>query len=176
MKRNRPDLGTFTPGALYRHSATGETVEFVGIAYAARAEDTEDIAVFRFVTHTAPPLAAGRAGYDAGETFEPIHVADAATLEVGPVTTRQYLASRFDSDDIFGLRRALAGLPAPLGDRFISRWAQLGAQCEYDVRLVRMDVLREANESEVLEPDLATAWSTVAAAMTSYLAWRSARS
>jgi hypothetical protein len=171
MNRNRPDLGTFTAGALYRHSATGEAVEFVGIAYAGRPAD-EDVAVFRFVTQSGAPFAADRAGYDAGETFEPIHSVDAATLEVGPATTRQYLAGRFDREDIFGVRRVLAALPAPLADRFMERWAQFGARCEYDVRLVRMDVLREVNEAEDRDPALAVAWATVAAAMTSYLAWR----
>ena len=172
MKRNRPDLEGFTPGALYRHSATGEVVEFIGVAYAARPEDTEDVAVFRFVNQAASPLTANRAGYDAGETFEAMQAVEAETLEVGPMTARQYLAGRVDREDIFGVRRALGRLPEPLWDRFMQRWAELGATCEYDLNLLRVDVLREASASRDIEPRLADAWSTVAAAMNSYVAWR----
>jgi hypothetical protein len=175
MKRNRPDLGSFTPGALYCHSATGEVVEFVGIACAARPDDTEEVAVFRFVNQAAPPLAATRAGYEAGETFEPMHTVEPETLEVGSVTARQYLAGKVDREDIFGLRRALDRLPEHFWDGFMQRWAELGATCEYDLGIVRVDVLREASASRDIEPRLASAWSTVAAAMSSYVAWRADR-
>jgi hypothetical protein len=76
MKSNRPDLDAFAPGALYRHSATGEIVEFLGVAHAERDGASEDIGLFRFVNQDTPPLAANRAGYDAGETFEPVRAVE----------------------------------------------------------------------------------------------------
>ena len=83
MKRNRPDLGTFAPGNVYRHSATGELVEFVGVAYAAPLpnddeSDGEDVAVFRPVGTPGAPITADRAGYERGETFELVHDLDRA--------------------------------------------------------------------------------------------------
>ena len=175
MKRNRPDLAAFTPGALYIHSATGEIVEFIGVAHAARDEDSEDVGWFRFVNQDTPPLAANRAGYDAGETFEPVRAVEPETLEVGPMTARQYLAGKVDREDIFGVRRALDGLAERLWDRFLQCWAELGAACEYDLNLLRVEVLREASASRDVEPRLADAWSTIAAAMSSYIAWRAGR-
>jgi hypothetical protein len=172
VKRNRPDLGSFNPGSLYRHSATGELVEFVGIAFAARREDTEDVAVFRFVAQPGAPLAASRAGYDAGETFEPVHPSEATVLEVAPDPRPSPPVGRVDREDIFGVRRALATLPEHRWDAFLHRWAQLGDRCEYDLRLIRAAALQEAEEQRKADSELAGAWATVAGAMSGYLTWR----
>src|SRR5689334_20586223 len=111
MKRNRPDLGTFTPGTVYRHSATGELVEFIGIAYAARAQDEEDVAVFRLVHRTGPRMTADRSGYDRGERFEAARTVDLGALEVPDPGSPPLRIGRVDRNDIFGLRQALAALP-----------------------------------------------------------------
>jgi hypothetical protein len=175
MKRNRPDLGTFTSGTVYRHSATGELVEFVGIAFAARAEDEEDVAVFRPVGRHGPPITADRAGYDRGESFEAVSALDWSVLEVPDAATAPHQLGRVDRDDIFGLRRALATLPEPDRDRFLQRWSEMADRCEYDVNLVRTIVVREARDCRGRDPVLADAWTTVGAAMAAYLAWRSRR-
>jgi hypothetical protein len=175
MKRNRPDLGTFTSGAVYRHSATGELVEFVGIAFAARAEDEEDVAVFRPVGRRGPPITADRAGYDLGESFEPVSVLDWSALEVPDPETAAQDLGRVDRNDIFGLRRALGALPDTHQDRFLEQWSRIADNCEYDVNLVRTAVVRQARESRTRDPGLADAWTTVSAAMATYLAWRSGR-
>ncbi|HZP29556.1 MAG TPA: hypothetical protein VFC99_11435 [Acidimicrobiia bacterium] len=175
MKRNRPDLGNFVPGSVYRHSATGELVEFVGIAFAARAEDTEDIAVFRPVTRRGAPITADRAGYDRGETFEPVRVADWDVLDVAEHGAAPAEVGRIDRDDIFGLRRALAPLPDDDRETFLQQWSEIGLRCEYDVTLVRTAVVRAAHEARTRAPRLADAWATVAAAMAGYLAWRDDR-
>jgi hypothetical protein len=176
MKRNRPDLGTFAPGAVYRHSATGELVEFVGIAYSARAEDEEDIAVFRPLARRGAPLTADRAGYDRGETFEVVPAPGPDALEVSEAGAAPAEHARVDLDDVFGLRRALAMLPDAHRDLFIQQWSQIAARCEYDVNLVRTAVVRQAREYRFRDPELGDAWTTVGAAMGAYLAWRSDRS
>jgi hypothetical protein len=175
MKRNRPDLGTFTSGAVYRHSATGELVEFVGIAFAARTEDEEDVAVFRPVGRRGPAITADRAGYDRGESFDPVPTLDWSALEVPDPATAAEELGRVDRNDIFGLRRALGALPESHQDRFLQQWSQIADTCEYDVNLVRTAVLRQARESRTRDPGLADAWTTVSAAMATYLAWRSGR-
>jgi hypothetical protein len=76
-----------------------------------------------------------------------------------------------DRDDIFGVRRAMELLPEDRWDAFLHRWAQLGDRCEYDLTLLRADVLQEAEECG--DGALATAWSTIALAMSTYLDWRS---
>jgi hypothetical protein len=107
VRLSRPDLATFAVGALYRHSATGELVEFVGIAYAARREDTEDLGVFRYLDQSGPPLVATRDGYEHGEIFELIHPADADALEITAAAPRNDRVGRFDRDDMFGVRASL---------------------------------------------------------------------
>jgi hypothetical protein len=175
MKRNRPDLGTFAPGTVYRHSATGELVEFVGVAYAARAEDAEDVAVFRPVQRTGPPMTADRSGWERGERFDPVAGVDRAVLEVPEAGSAPLRIGRVDRNDIFGLRQALAMLPDARRDLFIQQWAQIADRCEYDLHLVRTAVVRQAREYRSRDTDLADAWTTVGAAMAAYLAWRSNR-
>ena len=174
MKRNRPDLGTFTPGNVYRHSATGELIEFVGIAFAARADD-EDIAVFRLVTRLGAPLTADRAGYEHGERFEPVQTVDWSALEVQDPGTALTEGNEVDRDDIFGVRHALEALPDDRRDGFLQRWAQIGDRCEYDLHLVRNAAVREVRENRSCDPALADAWTTVSSSMAAYLAWRARR-
>jgi hypothetical protein len=183
MKRNRPDLGTFAPGNVYRHSATGELVEFVGVAFAAPlpdgddsdGSDGEDVAVFRPVGTPGAPLTADRAGYDRGETFELVRDLDRAALEVADPSSDPLETGRVDRNDIFGVRRALDALQEPHRQSFLHRWSIIGDQCEYDVNLIRTAVVREARATRRRDPDLAAAWTTVSSAMAAYLAWRSAR-
>jgi hypothetical protein len=175
MKRNRPDLGTFTPGTVYRHSATWELVEFVGVAYAARADDDEDVAVFRPVERPGPPMTADRSGWDRGERFDPVPDVDRAVLEVPEPGSPPLRIGRVDRNDIFGLRQALDALPDGHRDLFIQQWAQIADRCEYDLTLIRTAVLRQARECRFRDADLADAWTTVGAAMAAYLAWRSTR-
>ena len=180
MKRNRPDLGTFVPGVVYRHSATGELVEFVGVAFAASLpnddeSDGEDVAVFRPVGTPGAPVTADRSGYERGETFELVHDLDRAALEVADPSSDPLETGRVDRNDIFGVRRALDSLPEPRRESFLQRWAIIGDQCEYDVNLIRTTVVREARATCRRDPDLAAAWTTVGSAMAAYLAWRSAR-
>jgi hypothetical protein len=75
-----------------------------------------------------------------------------------------------DRDDIFGVRRALGLLPDDRWDAFLHRWAQLGDQCEYDLNLLRADVIQEADDCR--DEAMAAAWATIALAMSSYLEWR----
>jgi hypothetical protein len=79
-------------------------------------------------------------------------------------------AAGFDRDDIFGLRRAMAGLPESPRDSLMRRWALIGARCEYDVSLVHADVRQEAEECD--DPWLAQAWLTIEEAIKNYLAWK----
>jgi hypothetical protein len=174
MKRNRPDLGTFTSGNVYRHSATGELIEFVGIAFAARAGD-EDIAVFRPVTRLGAPVTADRAGYEQGERFEPVLTVDWSALEVRDPAVAVNDVNQVDRDDIFGVRHALEALPDNRRDGFLQRWAQIGDGCEYDLHLVRNAAVREVRDNRSHDPALADAWTTVSSAMATYLAWRARR-
>ena len=96
-------------------------------------------------------------------------VEDGAPLGGEPAETGAPLP--VDRDDIFGVRRALDLLPDDRWDAFLHRWAQLGDQCEYDLNLLRADVIQEVDDC----PDevTAAAWATIALAMSSYLEWRS---
>jgi hypothetical protein len=88
----------------------------------------------------------------------------------GPV---EGLRRRVDLDDMFGLRRALAVLPERLHDAFVQRWVQLGGRCDYDVRALSVETRNESDHWRRREPALASAWATVAVAMSRYVAWRS---
>jgi hypothetical protein len=74
---------------------------------------------------------------------------------------------------MFGLRRAMAALPERLHDRFVERWVQLGGRCEYDVHSLSVETRNESDHWRRREPALASAWATVAIAMSRYVAWRS---
>jgi hypothetical protein len=76
-----------------------------------------------------------------------------------------------DRNDIFGVRRALELLPDDRWDAFLHRWAQLGDRCEYDLNLLRADVIQEADDCP--DESTAAAWATIALAMSTYLEWRS---
>jgi hypothetical protein len=78
-----------------------------------------------------------------------------------------------DLDDMFGLRRALAMLPERLHDAFVERWVQLGGRCDYDVHALSVETRNESDHWRRREPALASAWATVAIAMSRYVAWRS---
>lgn len=67
----RPDLETFLPGELYRHSDTDEIVEFIGIATVPEMRG-EDVGVFRWATREGGCLIATQRSYLAGETFQPL--------------------------------------------------------------------------------------------------------
>jgi hypothetical protein len=71
---------------------------------------------------------------------------------------------------MFGVRRALELLPEARWDAFLHRWAQLGDRCEYDLTILRVDVIQEA--ADCGDETLAAAWGTIALAMSSYLEWR----
>jgi hypothetical protein len=65
---NRPDLGDFEVGALYREALGGFVVEFIGTACVPEL-DGEDVAVFRFV-EGAGCLVATKHDYDNAQTFQ----------------------------------------------------------------------------------------------------------
>jgi hypothetical protein len=64
------DLDKFRRAEFYRHSDSGNTVQFVGIASMPELGG-EDVGVFRFV-EGGRCLIATRQGPDRGETFTPI--------------------------------------------------------------------------------------------------------
>jgi hypothetical protein len=66
----RPDLETFVPGELYRHSDTDEIVEFIGVATVPEILG-EAVGVFRWATREGGCLIATQRSYLAGETFQP---------------------------------------------------------------------------------------------------------
>jgi hypothetical protein len=85
--------------------------------------------------------------------------------------------SAYDPDDIFGVRRALVGLPEHRRDEFFDRWVELTEGCEFEVPRIHAAVRHElasvpagaGNEA------LHAAWATVGSAMSAYLAWRAER-
>lgn len=82
----RPDLDSFEPGASYRHSHSGGTVEFLGVASMPEL-DGESVGVFRFVEGGGCLIATKR-GHDQGETFTPI----AQEQEADEATTAEWRA------------------------------------------------------------------------------------
>ena len=79
----------------------------------------------------------------------------------------------FDPEDIFGLRRALRGLPEELHADFIERWVELGELTGCDVEAVRRGARETARRCALSGTErMRTAWTTVAGAMGAYLEWR----
>jgi hypothetical protein len=83
----------------------------------------------------------------------------------------------YDPDDIFGVRRALVGLPVYRRDEFFDRWVELTESCEFEVPRIHAAVRLELASvpagagAEALQ----AAWATVGTAMSAYLEWRAAR-
>lgn len=67
---NWHDLDRFERGAFYRHSESGETVQFVGVASVPEL-DGEDVGVFRFA-EGGRCLISTKRRCDQGETFTPV--------------------------------------------------------------------------------------------------------
>jgi hypothetical protein len=82
----RPDLDSFEPEAIYRHSHSGAAVEFLGVA-SMPEPDGEEVGVFRFVEGGGYLIATKR-GYDQGEKFTPIGQDE----EVDEATTAEWRA------------------------------------------------------------------------------------
>jgi hypothetical protein len=74
---------------------------------------------------------------------------------------------------MFGFRRALSSLPERFHDAFVERWVHLGGRCDYDVDALSIETRNESDHWRRREPVLSSAWSTVAIAMSRYVAWRS---
>jgi hypothetical protein len=93
----------------------------------------------------------------------------------------------YDPDDIFGVRRALVALPPARRDEFFDRWVALTEECGLEVSRIHAAVRLEIANAQGLDgagaqgldgagaQGLDGAWSTVAQAMSAYLAWRAAR-
>jgi hypothetical protein len=82
----RPDLDSFKPGTLYRHSYSGDVLEFLGTASMPEL-DGEDVGVFRFVEGRRYFIATTR-GHSRGERFTPV----AADEDVDEATTAEWRA------------------------------------------------------------------------------------
>jgi hypothetical protein len=80
----------------------------------------------------------------------------------------------FDPEDLFGLRRALHGLPEELCDGFLARWVELGERTDCDIEAICAGVRENVRQCSLVEREagLGAAWSTVASAMGAYLEWR----
>ena len=81
----RPDLDSFEPGTLYRHSYSGDVLEFLGTASMPEL-DGEEVGVFRFVERGGYFIATNH-GYSRGERFPP-----AADQDVDEATTAEWRA------------------------------------------------------------------------------------
>ncbi len=66
----RPDLHTFTPGALFTDGVSDEVLECVG--FGVVEELGEDVAVFRLVDRPTALVIATQRGYENGRRFAPV--------------------------------------------------------------------------------------------------------
>jgi hypothetical protein len=82
----RPDLDTFESGAAYRHSHSGEAVEFLGVASMPEL-DGEDVGIFRLVEGYGYLIATTR-GFEQAERFSPIGEDE----EIDEATTAEWRA------------------------------------------------------------------------------------
>ena len=84
----------------------------------------------------------------------------------------------FDPEDIFGLRRALQGLPGESRDVFLARWVELGERTDCNIEAIYAGVRETVREYALLEGGdrMGAAWSIVASAMGAYLEWRATTS
>jgi hypothetical protein len=81
----------------------------------------------------------------------------------------------FDPEDIFGVRRALRGLPDHLQDDFLAAWVELAERAACDVQAVRRAAHDSARACARDGRDrMGSAWRTVHEAMSAYLEWRTA--
>ncbi len=79
-----------------------------------------------------------------------------------------------DLDDMFGVRRALEGLPPPLRDPFLQHWCEITQATPGDLAAICTAVRREAMRRALRDGDhdpVTGAWKHVSEAMTRYLAW-----
>jgi len=82
----RPDLDSFEPGAAYRNLASGEILEFLGVASMPEL-DGEDVGVFRSVQGGRYLIATERS-HAGGERFTPF----AEDQDVDEATTAEWRA------------------------------------------------------------------------------------
>ena len=82
----------------------------------------------------------------------------------------------FNPEDLFGLRRALNGLPEELRDVLLARLVELGERTDCDVEAIRSGAREAAREYALVEgaDRLCVAWCSVVSAIGSYLEWRAA--
>jgi hypothetical protein len=78
---DRPDLDSFTVGALYRHDDTDQVFEFRGIARMPEMRE-ERVGVFELVDNPGELLVATNTGYDHGERFTPVGDAMADDIDM----------------------------------------------------------------------------------------------
>jgi hypothetical protein len=82
----RPDLDRLQPGTIYRHSYSGDVLEFLGVASMPEL-DGEEVGVFRFVEGGRYFIATMR-GHSRGERFTRV----AEDEDVDEATTAEWRA------------------------------------------------------------------------------------
>jgi hypothetical protein len=89
-------------------------------------------------------------------------------------TVQLDLATVYDPNDFFGVRRALAGLPEHRRDEFFDRWIALTEECLFEVPRILAGVRWEAATDRATAglEDLGRSWVTIGNAIAGYLAWR----
>jgi hypothetical protein len=81
----------------------------------------------------------------------------------------------YDPDDIFGVRRAMAGLTEPQRDAFFDEWTVLTEDCSFDVPRILVAVRCRVEAADERIAALDDAWTTVDRAIAGYLDWRATR-
>jgi hypothetical protein len=77
----RPDLGSFERGTLYRNDDTDQVFEFRGVARVPELGD-ERVGVFESIDDAGELLVVTSAGYDHGERFTPVGDAMADDIDI----------------------------------------------------------------------------------------------